>query len=459
MTTAPIHDVYQCIDDFADEAVRDLQALLRQPSVSAQGVGPEECASLLREILVADGFAQARIMPVEDGPPIVFATCQASGPAPTLLCYGHYDVQPPEPLERWASPPFAAEIRGEVIYARGATDNKSGVLAFVKAAKAFVQARGAPPLNLIFLFEGEEEVGSPHLERWVIDHDALLACDASIGLDGGVHETSLRPEVQLGIKAILYVELRVHSHRADFWSGRAQLLGATSASWRLVHALNSLFDSRGVIQVEGWFDDWEPPDDDDMTYLGQEAAIFDREALAAQLGVRGFPFETDVELLKAIHYGASCNICGLQAGYTGPGSKTIVPAEALAKLDFRCPPNLDPDRQLAKLRTHLDHHGFDDVEVVVCTARRNPYKTPVREAISQAVIRAAERVFGAQPVVMGVSTQGLVKLYVPHPAVLSGFGAPDNNLHAPNENMPISRYIQGIKYAATIMAEYAAAPL
>jgi acetylornithine deacetylase/succinyl-diaminopimelate desuccinylase-like protein len=326
----------------------------------------------------------------------------------------------------------------------------------VRAAQAFKAVRGAPPVNLTFLFEGEEEMGSPHLEEWVLNHQDLCQCDASVGLDGGVHRTSYKPEIHLGIKAILVVELRVRSHGIDFWSGRAQLMQAQSAPWRIVHALGSMFDRAGRITIDGWYDDLIPPDEDDLRHLREELAHFDRAELARQLGVtRDFPFDDTLELLKAIHYGASCNINGLQAGYTGAGSKTIVPAEAMARLDFRCPPNLEPADQLKKLEAHLRRHGFDDIELLVHTARANPYKTPVREAISQAVIGAADQIWGEPPLVMGVSTQGTIMIHVPHPAVLSGFGAPENNLHAPNENMPVERYIQGIKFAATIFQQFA----
>ena len=190
--------------------------------------------------------------------------------------------------------------------------------------------------------------------------------------------------------------------------------------------------------------------------MRNELEHFDREELGRQLGVRGdFPYGDDLELLKAIHYGASCNIAGLAAGYGGEGMKTIVPSEAVAKLDFRCPPNLEPIVQIEKLRAHLLRHGFDDVEIVTHTVRGNPYKTPVAEAISQAVIAATDKIWNEPPLVMGVSTQGTIMTAVPHPAVLSGFGAPENNLHAPNENMPIDRYIQGVKFAATIFQEFA----
>lgn len=451
-------DIYDYIDAGRDRAVADLQTFLRQPSISAQDVGLAECARLLRDQLLEHGMDNTRIMPTAGGPEIVYSEVANPEATRTLLCYGHYDVQPPEPLDRWVSPPFDAAIRDGVIIARGATDNKSGVHAFMKAAEAFLNVRGSVPVNLKFVFEGEEEVGSPHFEPWVINHADMLACDASIGLDGGVHPTSGRAEIHLGIKAILYVELRVKSHNEDFWSGRAQLLKAKAAPWRLVHCLSTIFSPDGEILIDGWYDDWEGPDEDDLYFIREEAKLFDRRELARQFGVEDFPYDTDEDLLKAIHYGASANICGMSAGYTGEGSKTIVPSEAVAKLDFRCPPNLEPADQLEKLRAHLEKHDFDDIEIHVHTARKNPYKSPVREAISQATIKAAQTIFGEQPVVMGVSIQGIIKIHVPHPAVLSGFGAADNNLHAPNENMPVDRYIQGIKYAATIFDEFARHP-
>lgn len=453
-----MQDIYDWIDARRNVLVAELQTLLHQPSISAQKIGLDECAALLRDLWMANGLHNTQVLPVPGAPSIVYATEPAAlADARTLLCYSHYDVQPPEPLELWVDPPFSATIRNDVIYARGATDNKSGALAFVRAAQAFREVRGAVPVNLVHFCEGEEEVGSPHLAAWAADNADLLQCDASIGLDGGVNPTSYKPEIHLGIKAILAVELRIKSHGIDFWSGRAQLLQAKAATWRLVHCLATLLSPDGRILVDGWYDDLLPPDADDLFWLRNELAHFDRPSLLGQLGVRGdFPYDDDIELLKAIHYGASCNIAGLAAGYGGAGMKTIVPTEAVAKLDFRCPPNLEPAVQLEKLRAHLHRHGFDDVEIVTHTVRGNPYKTPVAEAISQAVIAAAHTIWGAPPLVMGVSTQGTIMTAVPHPAVLSGFGAADNNLHAPNENMPIDRYLQGIKFAATIFQEFAA---
>lgn len=456
MNEARLDAVFAHIDAHTEEAVAELQTLLRHPSISAQHIGLEGCAELLKEQMVQAGVTDTVVLPTDGGPPVVVGRLQSPEAERTLLLYGHYDVQPPEPLELWDSEPFAAEIREGVIYARGATDNKSGCLAFVRAAQAYLETQGAPPVNLVFLFEGEEEVGSPHLEAFVEEHRSLLYCDASIGLDGGVNRTSLKPEIHLGIKAILYVELRVRGLKTDIWSGRAQTV--KSPVWRLVHALASIFDPEtGEVLIDGWYDDWAAPDADDEQFLREEAAFFNIELYRQQLGARHLSSEDDIDLLRRAHFGASANICGIQAGYTGEGGKTIVPAEAMAKLDFRCPPRLEPERQLKKLQEHLLKRGYDDIEVVVHTARKNPYKTAAREAISQATIRAAERVFGTTPLVQGVSIQGIIMLAIPHPAVLSGFGAPENNLHAPNENMPIDRFVQGVKYAAAIMHEYALA--
>lgn len=169
------------LEDNDEMAIEDLRTLLRQPSISAQGIGLMPCAELLQSQMLAAGIADARIEPTDGGPPVVLGRLDSPGADRTLLCYGHYDVQPPEPVELWDSDPFSADIRDGIIYARGATDNKSGVHAFIRAAEAFLKTSGHPPVNLVFLFEGEEEVGSPHLEDFVEKHRDYLQCDASIG--------------------------------------------------------------------------------------------------------------------------------------------------------------------------------------------------------------------------------------------------------------------------------------
>lgn len=447
-----MEDIYRWIDAQRDDILEDFFTFLRQPSISARGEGLEDCCDLLRDMMERDGIP-ARRMPVDGGPPIVFAHLPGVG-ARTLLCYGHYDVQPPEPLELWESPPFEPAVRRGVIYARGATDNKSGVMAFWKAAQAFQAVRGTPPCALTFVFEGEEEVGSPHFLPWVEANTALLTCDASTCLDGPADHSTKLPAIKLGIKAILYVELRLRMNEKDVWSGYAGWV--PSPVWRMVKLLNTLIDpDSGRILIEGWYDDLLPVDEDDEALLHQQMERFDAEEAKRELGIKSFAWGLDAwEAVKRRHYEPTANICGISAGYAGEAVKTIIPREIAVKMDFRCPPNLEPARQIEKLRAHLVRSGFSDVEIIVHTARANPYKTSPREPIAQAVIQAAERVFGGLPTVYGVSTNGLIKVYVPHPAVLAGFAEPDCRLHAPNENISIERFIKGIKFAATIMEEF-----
>jgi acetylornithine deacetylase/succinyl-diaminopimelate desuccinylase-like protein len=458
-----MNDIYAWIDAHQDEMVEELQRLLQQPSISAQQIGLEECAIMVQDMMLTAGISDVQIYPTPGGPEVVYGRVPGEQ-GKTMLCYAHYDVQPPGPEELWSRPPFAAEIEDGVIIARGATDNKSGLLAFVRAAQAFLEVRGRPPVSLKFIFEGEEEVGSPHLSDWlgstvlVANGQPMIAADlvradAMHCLDGGIDGGTGRPRVSLGNKAILYAELHCRGAKAEIHSGDSAWV--INPAWRLVQALNTLLDAEGRVAVPGWYDDWDAPTEEDIAWLEKALADFDLQQKMDILGVDSLPpGKTALDLLVDRAFGATCTICGIEAGYTGPGAKTAVPPSAMCKLDFRCPPYLDPLVQLEKLKAHLAAGGFDDVEVQVITARRHPWRTPQSAAIARAIIRAAESVFGQVPFVQGVTAEGTIISHVPMPTVLTGFGPIKANLHAPDENIPVVDYIRGIKYAATIMEEY-----
>ncbi len=462
-----MNDIYAWIDAHQDELVEELQRLLQQPSISAQKVGLEECAVMVQDMMLKAGIGDVQIYPTPGGPEVVYGRLPGDQDK-TMLCYAHYDVQPPGPEELWSSPPFAAEIEDGVIIARGATDNKSGLLAFVRAAQAFLEVRGRLPVGLKFIFEGEEEVGSPHLSDWLastvlapngqtMTAAELVQADAMHCLDGGVDSGTGRPRVSLGNKAILYAELRCQGAASEIHSGDSAWV--VNPAWRLVKALDTLVDHEGRVIIPGWYDDWDEPTEEDIAWLERALADFDVDQKMAILGVSSLPpGKSPLDLLVERSFGATCTICGLEAGYTGPGAKTAVPPSALCKLDFRCPPYLDPLVQLEKLEAHLAEGGFDDVEVHVITARRHPWRTPMNAAIARAIIRAAESVFGQVPFVQGVTAEGTIISHVPMPTVLTGFGPIKANLHAPDENIAVSDYIRGCKYAATIMEEYGREP-
>ncbi|WP_162784651.1 M20/M25/M40 family metallo-hydrolase [Paracoccus suum] len=448
-----MQEIYDWIDAHADECIADLQTLVRQPSVSAQDIGLRDCAELLQDMMHRDGLP-ADLYETDGGPPIVFGEVRVEGPAQTLLCYSHYDVQPPEPLEAWShGGPWSAAIVDGVLYGRGATDNKSGVLAFNKAAKAFLQVRGKIPCNLKLFIEGEEEIGSVHLSDWAQRNAVLLEADGMHCLDGSLEVGTEAPDVSLGLKSILSVELVARGAKSDVHSLNFPLV--PSPVWDLVWALNTILDRDRRILIDGWEEGiWQLGPDDEQQ-LRDKAARVDTAAMREEWGIDSFALGRDgIDAIRARTYEPTANIQGIVAGYTGRGTKTIVPNEARVRMDFRLIPNMQPDAALAKLKAHLVAHGFGHIEVNAHEGREPPYKISVREDISQAIIAAATEVYGELPVVNGVSAEGAILRHVWIPCVLTGFANPDANLHAPDENIVIEKYIKGIKYAAAIMHHF-----
>ena len=448
-----MQDIYDYIDAHADEFVRDLQTLVRQPSISAQNVGLRECSELVLKMMHDDGL-DAHAHELEGGPPVIVGHMTTPRSEKTMLCYSHYDVQPPEPLDAWTyGSPWSADIVDGVMYGRGCSDNKSGVLAFNKAAKAFMQVRGELPVNLKFIIEGEEEIGSIHLGPWVEKNTRLLEADGMHCLDGPVDSSTELPDVDLGLKAVLFVELIARGANSDVHSLNFPLLPAPM--WDLVRALNSIMDENRRILIDGWYDGLYELQDEDYEQLDEKIKRVDLNDLKKEWGIDQFALGREgIDAIKARAFEPTANIAGMIGGYTGPGSKTIVPNEARAKMDFRLIPNLDPVAAMEKLRAHLKKHGFDNIEARFELTPEPPYKISVKESMAQAVIAAATYLYGEPPIVNGVSAEGTILRHVWIPCVLTGFASPNANLHAPNENISIESYIKGIKYAATIMEEF-----
>lgn len=448
-----MQDIFDHIDANADEYIKDLQALVQQPSISAQGIGLRECAELVLNMMHRDGL-DAHLHELDGGPPVITGHMTTPRSERTMLCYSHYDVQPPEPLNAWThGGPWSAAIVDGVMYGRGCSDNKSGILAFNKAAKAFMQVRGELPVNLKFIIEGEEEIGSVHLGPWVEANTGLLEADGMHCLDGPVDSSTSLPDVDLGLKSVLFAEFVARGANADIHSLNFPLLPAPV--WDLVCALNSLMDENRRILIDGWYDGLYELQDEDREILQDKLARVDLDDMRAEWGIDSFAMGRDgLDALIARNYEPTANIAGIIGGYTGPGSKTIVPNEARAKMDFRLPPNLNPQEAMKKLRAHLDAHGFGHIEVNFEASAEPPYKISVKEPMAQAIIAAATKIYGTPPIVNGVSAEGTILKHVWIPCVLTGFASAGANLHAPDENISIESYITGIKYAAQIMEEF-----
>lgn len=435
-----------------DESIAELSRLCAQPSVAAQNWGLEECASLVGEMLRARGFS-VKIMPT-DGAPVVYAERKGKENK-TLLIYNHYDVQPPEPLELWDSPPFEPTLREGKLYARGVSDDKGHITSRLFAIDALLEAYGELPCNIKFIIEGEEETSSVHLHDFVADNKDLLAADACIWEFGGVDHRGV-PLQYLGLRGICYVELSVETAQVDTHSG----LGGSifpNAAWRLTWALNSLKGQDERIRIPGFYDPVQPPSERDLNYFQALPEVADE--YKKRYGVKSFlkGVSGGIDLRIAEVFEPTCTICGLTSGYQGPGSKTVLPAKASAKVDFRLVPDQHPKEVLKQLRSHLDAEGFMDVKINYLGGEP-PARTDPDDPFVKMVVETAEPVFGKPmqivPMIGGSGPNHPFVHTLKLPVVTAGCGYPGTNAHAPNENIRLDLYLKHARHIARIVEAF-----
>ena len=437
------------IEENLDQSIKELSKLCAQPSVAAQKWGMEECANLVAQSLAARGFA-VQILPTS-GSPVVFGERKGRVDR-TLIVYDHYDVQPPEPLDLWETPPFEPTIRGGRLFARGVADNKGNLVGRLHAIDAILAAEGELPCTIKFVVEGEEEIGSVNLEPFVKAHRDLLAGDVCVWEVGGVdHEDT--PIQMLGLRGICYVELYARTANQDVHSGTGGSI-FHNAAWRLVWALNSLKDQDEHILLPGFYEDVVPPTDREIALLAKGPKMI--PYYMETYGLDGFLKDIEDELELAIQgvYQPTCTICGLTAGYQGTGSKTVLPATASAKVDFRLVPNQTPAKVLEQLRTHLDAHGFEDIEIVDLGGNPAAKTDPDHPAVAMAV-QAARDVYEKPtrliPMIGGSGPNFIFQKYLDVPIISSGAGDSQSNAHAPNESISLDLYQKGAKHFARLV--------
>ena len=449
-----MQNIYDYIDDHWQDALEDLKRLCRQPSISAQGVGMTETVQLLARMM-REYDIEAQVLPSPgDGYPLIYGEVAGDSPT-TLLFYNHYDVQPPEPLELWGSPPFEPTLYESNLRARGVSDNKGDIVARLLAIRAFQKVRGKPPVSVKFIIEGEEEIGSPNIVAFVENNRQLLKADACIWECGGVNWRN-EPVVSLGLKGILYVQLEVRGASQDVHSSMATVV--PNPAWRLVWALGSLKDMEENIRIEGFYDDVLPPTQREIDAIN--AMPMDEEETKQALGLESFVKGVTGFDYKSRHIiEPICNICGLDSGYTGSGSKTVLPCLARAKIDFRLVPNQSPDDILAKLRRHLDSHGFGDIVIAPQTEGENAARTPIDSPFVGVVSEAAREVYGVEPVIVpSMAGSGPMHSFTDTlglPTALIGVMYPGSSPHAPNEHIRLADFILGAKHIATVLERMA----
>jgi acetylornithine deacetylase/succinyl-diaminopimelate desuccinylase-like protein len=446
----PLDDLFAHVDAHADGFIARLMDYLRLPSISAHGQGMGEVADTLLAWLQRLGL-EAQLVPTP-GWPVVFGRARSTTnpAAPTVLLYGHYDVQPPDPLEAWVSPPFEPAIRDGRLYARGAGDNKGQHFAQLLALETLLAVRGGLPCHVLVVLEGEEEIGSPHLPGFVQDHRDLLGADLVITADGPVDESG-RSTIVFGVRGVISFELRARGANRDLHSGNWGGV-APNPLWTLVHLLASMKNARGEITVDGFYDNVRPPTALERAAL--DALPVDEDALRRDAGLAQFDVPLDRSYYDRLAAWPTFTLNGLHGGYGGPGSKTVLPHLAFAKCDMRLVAAQTCDEIFAKVEAHVARHA-PGVEVVR-QGGMDPSKTPLDSPYAaplQAAITAAQ----GQPPLLVPALGGSLPDYVftktlSVPAFTVPYANADESNHAPNENLELRRFLLGIKTGIAMLA-------
>jgi acetylornithine deacetylase/succinyl-diaminopimelate desuccinylase-like protein len=438
--------IFDHIDHNRQKFIDRLLDYLRMPSISAHGVGMGEVAEYLVAWLGKLGL-DAALMPMA-GWPMVLGRRFDHPYAPVVLLYGHYDVQPPDPLDQWVTPPFEPAIRDGRIYARGAGDNKGQHFAQILALESLLAVHGGLPCNVIVLLEGEEEVGSPHIAEFIRVHRDQLKADLVITSDGPVAENG-QSTLEFGVRGVISFELRARGAKSDLHSGNYGGV-APNPLWTLVHLLGTMKNPQGEITIEGLYKDVLPPTDLERATLSRLPV--DEEAIKRDLGLDRFD-KPDRPYYERLASWPTLTINGLHGGYGGMGSKTVLPHEAFAKCDIRLVEAQTAEEIFAKLEAHVRKHA-PEVEVIRqggMDPSKTPLDSPYAEPIRQAIVEAQ----GEEPLIIPC-VGGSLPNYVftgilGIPAITVPYANADEANHAPNENIEVERFIKGIKTGAAML--------
>lgn len=434
----------------------ELFSLLRIPSVSSlESHRPDmrRCADRLVELLLEAGADRAEVCPTE-GHPVVYAEKMVSEAMPTVLVYGHYDVQPVDPLELWKSDPFEPEIREGAIYARGANDDKGQLFMHLKAFEYMVREKGLRH-NVKFIFEGEEEIGSPSLAKWAADHREMLAADVILVSDTTMISESV-PSINCGMRGLAYVEVKVTGPDKDLHSGHYGGAVANPVNV-LCDMISSLIDGDGRITVKGFYDDVVELSAEDRAMLAR--APFDLEEYKKFLDIKEVKGEKGYSTLERTGIRPCLDVNGIWGGYTGEGAKTVLPSEAHAKISMRLVPNQDSEKITELFAEHFKSIAPDYVRVEVTPCHGgNGFLIPISSPAYQAASKAMTDVYGVEPVPSrgGGSIPILADLQriLCADPLLMGFGLERDTIHSPNESYLLSQLFRGMEAISLFYGYY-----
>jgi acetylornithine deacetylase/succinyl-diaminopimelate desuccinylase-like protein len=448
-------DVHSYIEANQQRFREELYDFLRIPSVSARSEHTQDVARAAEWIAerTRELGMTVKVHPTKGHPIVVAEYRNAGAQAPTILIYCHYDVQPVEPLELWTSPPFEPVVRDAKIFARGSVDDKGQLYLHVKAAEAHIKAAGKLPVNVVMVFEGEEEVGSENLLPFIQQHAKELACDAVVISDTAMLSADV-PSLDASLRGMTYCEIHVDGPAQDLHSGSyggAVINPATA----LARIIASLHDENWHIQIDGFYDDVDPAED----FRAQLKKLpWKDEEFRAEAGSSALDGEKGFSTLERLLVRPTAEVNGMLSGYTGEGSKTVLPAHAMAKVSCRLVPNQDPDKIAQLFRKHVEKVAPKGVKVRVDFLHGGkPWRANVQGPLYEAAAAAMEKAFGKTPVYAG--SGGSIPI-VPEfesilkaPALLMGFGLPGENAHAPNEWMGVEAFERGLHACAELLTQ------
>ena len=450
------------LDQRAAARLADFVELLRIPSISALPEHAPDMRAVAES--VAERMRRVGLEHVEvaetGGHPVVYADWLHASDAPTVLVYAHYDVQPVDPLELWVKPPFEPRIEDGRIYARGAADDKSHVHMHLQAVEAWLAVRGRLPVNLRLLFEGEEESGSEHLERWVAEHRDQLTADLAMVSDTGFLDGNL-PAITSSLRGMMYAQIDVVGSRLDLHSGSFGGVVRNPAH-ALATIISSFHDDQGRVAIAGFYDAVRPPTSRMRDEVGR--LPFDEAAYRERIGVSELLGEAGWSPLERRGLRPTLDVNGIWGGFEGEGAKTIIPAHAHAKVSCRLVPDQDPERVFELLRRHVEDVAPSGVDVAVSLINTGrPFSMAMDHPAVDAAAGAIEEVFGQPPYFIceggSVPVTAVFSETLGLPVVLLGFMNPDCQAHAPNESLVIDNYERGIRTLVRTWERLAAAPL
>ena len=457
--TKSLHTALSGINEIVDAEmeglIADLKTLIRQPSISAKKQGLVECANLVAKIMRKAGI-NSEVLYLDDKsiPPIVYGELKSkSNPNKTILFYNHYDVQPEEPLELWENDPFSGKVEGNYVFGRGSADDKGELITRIKAVEYCLKKTGDVPCNVKFMVEGEEEVGSVHIEQYFNRYSNRLSCDGVIWEFGYV-DAKDRPIISLGMKGLLYVELIAKGPVRDAHSSLAVLI--ENPAWRLIYALNAMRNETGKILIKDWYKEVRPFTEQELSVIASEP--FDVEEFKKEYGVSKFVADTKgTDIKNALVGTPTCNIAGFNSGYLGEGAKTVLPSQAVVKIDFRLVPGMVPEKQLERLNNHLQERGFSDIEVKLIHGEAAE-RTPISDPFVRQVEQAAKETFGSA--IISVSSAGTGPMYsfakvLKAPCISIGSTYMFARIHSPNEFARIDLLNKTTKCIVRVMERFA----